>query len=71
MTYTNAENRPTPILAKRYFVQPKALMPELHDDPQKLSLGRTTSNANTRMAALEGYAAALDVCIELFHDFCL
>ncbi|KAI5123964.1 hypothetical protein M0805_006376 [Coniferiporia weirii] len=62
VTYAAADYRPTPIVAKRYFNNPQhTLKEELRDDPSRLGIGRTGSNAKLGMAALEGYAAALEM----------
>lgn len=55
---------PTPILAKRYFNQPQLVIREIKDEFSKLGLGKTGFGGKTGMAALEGYAAALEVCLQ-------
>ncbi|KAL5507278.1 hypothetical protein ACEPAH_6734 [Sanghuangporus vaninii] len=65
VTYATADYRPTPILAKRYFNSPIFVTKELKEDPLRLGIGRTGSGSRMGMAALEGYAAAL----ELFDHF--
>lgn len=53
---------PTPIIAKRYFTTiPSYLTKELKDERQKLGIGTTGSGGKRGMAALEGYAAAIEV----------
>ena len=36
---------------------------ELKDDPSKFAMGRTTTGGSLGMAALEGYAAAIEVLV--------
>ena len=41
---------------------------DLKDDPSKLSMGRTVTGGSLGMAALEGYAAAIEVFVSLFYS---
>ncbi len=61
VTYGTADLYPSPILTKRYFAHPQHVYKELREDPQKLGLGKTNSGGKVGMAALEGYAAAIEV----------
>ncbi|KAH8119381.1 hypothetical protein DFH11DRAFT_1540206 [Phellopilus nigrolimitatus] len=68
VTYATADCRPTPLLAKRYFSGPQYVWKELREESSKLGIGRTGSGGKMGMAALEGYAAALesDAKLEMF-----
>lgn len=61
MTYGTADTRPTPLLAKRFFVPVQSMTKELREEPKKLGIGQTTSGGSRGMAALEGLVAALEV----------
>lgn len=61
VTYSTADYRPTPILAKRYFNTPPNVSKELRDESAKLGIGATGNAGRFGMAALEGYAACLEV----------
>ncbi|THH03911.1 hypothetical protein EW145_g5909 [Phellinidium pouzarii] len=60
VTYATADYRPTPILAKRYFNRLQDVTRELKEAPTTLGIGKTGSGGRVGMAALEGYAAALE-----------
>ncbi|KLO18412.1 hypothetical protein SCHPADRAFT_993633 [Schizopora paradoxa] len=61
VTYGMSDMHPSPILAKRYFVHPTHIYKELREDSQKLGLGRTSAGGKLGMAALEGYAATIEM----------
>lgn len=65
MAYATADYRPGPILAKRYFNAPQLVHKELKEEATKLGIGRTGAGGKMGMAALEGYAAAIEVCLAL------
>lgn len=65
VTYGTSDLHPSPILAKRYFAHPQYVYKELKEDCQKLGIGRTSSGGKLGMAALEGYAAAIEVRLYL------
>lgn len=62
MTYATADTRPTPLLAKRFFVSVQSATKELREDSSKLGIGQTGSGGSRGMAALEGLVAAVEVC---------
>jgi hypothetical protein len=61
VTYTTADARPTPILAKRFFSAWLPVFKEL-SEPAKLGIGHNAiSSGITAMSALEGLVAAVEV----------
>ena len=61
MTYATADTRPTPLLAKRFFVPVQSITKELREEPGNLGIGHTGSESSRGMAALEGLVAAIEV----------
>jgi hypothetical protein len=62
VTYGTTDTRPTPLLAKRFFVPFQAVTKELREQPSNLGIGQTSSGGSGGMAALEGLVAAVEVC---------
>jgi hypothetical protein len=62
VTYGTADTRPTPLLAKRFFVPFQTqVTKELCEQTKNLGIGLTSSGGNRGMAALEGLVAAVEV----------
>ncbi len=62
VTYGTADTRPTPLLAKRFFVPFQSqVTKELCEQASNLGIGQTSSGGNRGMAALEGLVAAIEV----------
>jgi hypothetical protein len=59
--YGTAEERPSPLIAKRFFSPVGTVMKELRETPSALGLGRTGNGGGVGMAALEGLIAAIEV----------
>jgi hypothetical protein len=51
----------SPVFLNRFFAL--SAINELKDDPSKLAMGRTVTGGSLGMAALEGYAAAIEVLV--------
>lgn len=61
ITYGTADTRPSPVLCTRFFVNPVAISKEMKETPFSLGVG-VASQGERGMAALEGYAATIEVC---------
>jgi hypothetical protein len=61
VTYATADTRPSPLLAKRFFMPLNPVTKELKDEPGKLGLGLTNCGGVQGMAALEGLVAAVEL----------
>lgn len=61
VTYGTADTRPTPLLAKRFFVPFQSVTKELREQSSNLGIGQTSSGGSRGMAALEGLVAAVEV----------
>lgn len=69
VTYGPQDCDGSPLLVNRFFAL--GAVHELKDDPTKLALGRTTTGGSLGMAALEGYAAAIEVLVfALYSQSC-
>ena len=62
VTYGTADTRPTPLLAKRFFVPFQTqFTKELCEQAKNLGIGLTSSGGSGGMAALEGLVTAVEV----------
>ena len=67
ITYGPQDCDGSPVFFNRFFAL--GALNELKDDPSKFSMGRTVTGGSLGMAALEGYAAAIEVLVfALFVD---
>ena len=61
VSYATADTVPSPILAKRFFVDFKLVLRDMTQDISRLGLASTNAGPARPMAALEGIVAALEV----------
>ena len=59
--FGTADTMPTSIVARRYFSVPQQVTKELKEDFRKIGGGTSSTGGKDGMAALEGYAAILEV----------
>ncbi|KAI0316406.1 hypothetical protein OF83DRAFT_1284144 [Amylostereum chailletii] len=67
ITYGTADTRPSPVLCTRFFVNPVAISKEMRETPFALGVG-VASQGERGMAALEGYAATIEMFDTLKND---
>jgi len=63
VTYGTADTRPSPIVKKIFFTETQHIIQDIKDGSGRLGIGLTGSGCGKGMAALEGFAAILDVCV--------
>jgi hypothetical protein len=66
ITYGPQDCDGSPVFINRFFAL--GAINELKDDPSKLAMGRTVTGGSLGMAALEGYAAAIEVLVFSFYS---
>lgn len=65
ITYGPQDCDGSPVFLNRFFAL--GALNDLKDDPSKLAMGRTVTGGSLGMAALEGYAAAIEVLVFSFY----
>ena len=60
VTYGSLDGKGSPIVAKRYFSRRDAVSTDLKGPPSNLGIG-ATGYGKKKLAALDGYAAVLEV----------
>ncbi|KAF8170110.1 hypothetical protein BJ912DRAFT_1066819 [Pholiota molesta] len=61
VSYGTGDTVPSPILAKRFFVDFKHVIKDMTEDIARLGVGTTSSGGGRGMAALDGLVAALEL----------
>ncbi|KAI0059205.1 hypothetical protein BV25DRAFT_1993731 [Artomyces pyxidatus] len=68
VSYGPADSHDSPVLATRFFGPAQPFTKELREDSTGLGIGRTGSGGSLGMAALEGYAAVIEMFDLLNND---
>ncbi|THH07742.1 hypothetical protein EW146_g9221 [Bondarzewia mesenterica] len=68
VTYGPGETYTNPVITKRFFASPQHLTKELKESPTKLGIGTTSLGGSVGMAALEGYAATIEMFDHLLNS---
>ncbi|KAI0077281.1 hypothetical protein K474DRAFT_1661889 [Panus rudis PR-1116 ss-1] len=66
--YSSSATRPSPILHRHFFTEPKAILSEFRERPSQFGVGKCSTGGDRGLAALEGIVAALEMIDTLLDN---